>query len=74
MTDVPISTAFIKLDAFLKFSGACDTGGHAKAAVQNSHVTVNGKLCAARGKKLVPGDVVEIYEKTYRVVGTTKSP
>ncbi len=66
MTDVPISTAFIKLDSFLKFCGACATGGQAKAAVQDSLVKVNGEVCTMRGKKIVPGDVVEVYGKIYR--------
>lgn len=67
MTDVPVSTDFIKLDSFLKFCGACDTGGQAKAAVQDALIKVNGEVCAMRGKKLVPGDVVEAFEKDYRV-------
>ena len=28
--EIPISTEFIKLEAFLKFSGAVETGGEAK--------------------------------------------
>ena len=68
MTDVPISTAFIKLDSFLKFCGACATGGQAKAAVQDALVKVNGEVCTMRGKKIVPGDVVEVFGKAYRAV------
>lgn len=57
---IQISTEYIKLDAFLKFAGVCLTGGEAKQAVQDGDVTVNGAPCTMRGKKLRPGDVVEV--------------
>ncbi len=57
---VKIATPFIRLDALLKFAGACDTGGEAKLAVQSGQVRVNGEVCTMRGKKLRPGDVVEL--------------
>ena len=57
---IQISTEFIKLDALLKFAGVCDTGGEAKQAVQDGDVAVNGAVCTMRGKKIRPGDVVEI--------------
>ena len=55
-----ISTEFIKLDALLKFAGLTETGGEAKEAVQAGRVKVNGQVCAMRGKKLRPGDRVEL--------------
>lgn len=58
--EIPISTEFIKLDALLKYAGVCETGGEAKQAVQDGDVTVNGAVCTMRGKKIRPGDVVEI--------------
>lgn len=57
---VNITTEFIKLDALLKFAGAVMTGGEAKVAVQSGDVTVNGEVCTMRGKKVRPGDVVEM--------------
>lgn len=57
---VSISTEFIKLDALLKFAGLCDTGGEAKERIQNGEASVNGEVCTMRGKKLRPGDVVEL--------------
>lgn len=57
---VKITTEFIKLDAFLKFSGVCMTGGEAKLTIQDGDVVVNGEPCSMRGKKLRPGDVVEV--------------
>ena len=57
---VSISTEFIKLEGLLKFSGVADTGGEAKGLIQDGEVKVNGETCLMRGKKLHPGDVVEL--------------
>ena len=58
--NVTITTEFIKLDALLKFAGVMETGGEAKEAVQTGEVKVNGEVCTMRGKKIRPGDVVEL--------------
>ena len=58
--EVAITTEFIKLEAFLKFAGAVSTGGEAKNLIQDSLVRVNGEVCTTRGKKLRPGDTVEL--------------
>ncbi len=56
---IKINTEYIRLDAFLKFSGAVGSGGAAKLAIQAGDVAVNGAVCTARGRKLRPGDRVE---------------
>ncbi|MDE6261655.1 MAG: RNA-binding S4 domain-containing protein [Oscillospiraceae bacterium] len=61
---IKINTEFIKLDALLKFGGLVETGGEAKLAIQNGEVTVNGEPCTMRGKKLRPGDRVELDGQT----------
>lgn len=58
--EVAITTEFIKLEAFLKFAGAVSTGGEAKNLIQDNLVRVNGEVCTMRGKKLRPGDTVEL--------------
>lgn len=57
---IQITTEFIKLDSFLKFANAVATGGEAKQIVQDGLVKVNGETCTMRGKKIRPGDVVEV--------------
>ena len=57
---VKIKTEFIKLQDLLKFAGAVETGGEAKAVIQDGQVSVNGEVCTARGKKLYPGDRAEL--------------
>lgn len=65
--EIPISTEFIKLEAFLKFAGAAETGGEAKNRIQNGEVTVDGEVCTMRGKKLLPGMTVALDGSVYRV-------
>ncbi len=65
---VKINTEFIKLEGLLKFSGAVDTGGEAKLAIQNGEVIVNGTCCTMRGKKIRPGDIVELGSDVRLVV------
>ena len=60
---IKISTEFIKLEALLKFSGVVETGGEAKLAIQEGDVKVNGEVCTMRGKKLRPGDRVELGDE-----------
>lgn len=58
MEELQINTEFIRLDALLKWAGLVDTGGQAKAAIQQGMVDVNGSPCLLRGKKLYPGDTL----------------
>ena len=62
MTEIRINPPFIKLEQFLKFSGAVETGGEAKLAIQNGYVSVNGEVCTMRGKKLFNSDKVVIED------------
>ena len=64
---VSIHTEFIKLQDFLKFCGAVETGGEAKLVIQEGDVTVNGEVCTMRGKKIRPGDVVAFNGQTLTV-------
>lgn len=58
METVIIKTEYIKLQDLLKFSALTATGGEAKNVILDGMVTVNGEVCAMRGKKIRPGDVV----------------
>lgn len=64
---VEIRTPFIKLDSLLKFAGAAETGGRAKEMVAAGLVKVNGTACLMRGKKVMPGDIVEVSGREIEV-------
>lgn len=66
--DIPIHTEFIKLQDFLKYANAVETGGMAKTVILEEQVTVNGEICTMRGKKLRPGDVVSFMGGSWRVI------
>ena len=67
VTEIPITTEFIKLQDFLKFANVCESGGMAKTFIQNEQVQVNGETCVQRGKKLRPGDTVRFLGNTWKV-------
>ena len=67
MQKLSINTEFIKLEAALKFANAVETGGMAKAVIQDGFVSVNGEVCLMRGKKLYPGDQITFGGETYEI-------
>ena len=69
MERIEITTEFIKLDSFLKLSGLAETGGEAKLFIEDGLVSVNGEICTQRGKKLRPGDTVELDGEAFEVAG-----
>ena len=50
----------IPLDQFLKMAQVVQSGGEAKVLIQSGAVTVNGVPETRRGRKLRPGDTVEV--------------
>ena len=60
--EIEITTEYIKLQDLLKFSTLTSTGGEAKILVQEGAVSVNGEVCTQRGKKIRPGDEVQIAD------------
>ena len=67
MTNITITTEFIKLQDLLKFANAVSSGGEAKIIIQEGKVQVNGEVCTQRGKKIRPGDKVELGDVTLTV-------
>ena len=67
---VRIRTSQIALDAFLKWAGVLSTGGQAKLLIASGAVSVNGQPESRRGRRLVPGDLVQISDQgSWRVSG-----
>ena len=67
--DIPvvIETEFIKLESAMKLANCIETGGMAKAVIQEGLVTVNGEVCTMRGKKLYPGDSFSFEGEGYEI-------
>lgn len=64
-----IFSEYIKLDSFLKLVNEAASGGEAKILISEGLVSVNGEQEARRGRKLRPGDRVEIEGRLYKVEG-----
>lgn len=62
-----IDTEFIKLDSFLKAEAAVSSGGEAKVIIAEGMVRVNGERELRRGRKLYPGDRVEVGGNVFKV-------
>lgn len=55
-----INTEYITLGKLLKFENILESGGFAKDFLLTTKVTVNGVLEQRRGRKLFPGDIIDI--------------
>lgn len=60
--EIAISTEYIQLGQFLKMANFLESGGMVKHFLAENEVFVNGELEGRRGKKLYPGDKVDVEE------------
>lgn len=60
--EIEITTEYIKLQDLFKFANLVGTGGEAKILIQEGAAMVNGEVCTQRGKKIRPGDEVQIAD------------
>ena len=67
MEVIHLKEDYIKLGQALKAAHLVDSGGEAKAVIQDGLVRVNGEADTRRGKKLVAGDLVEYNGKTVKI-------
>ncbi|MBD5589514.1 S4 domain-containing protein YaaA [Clostridium botulinum] len=68
MVEIKINSEIIKLDSFLKWSGATTLGSEAKVFIQNGEVKVNGEIEKRRGRKLKIDDLIEFNNETYKII------
>ncbi len=66
--EIKIDTEFIKLDSLLKFVNVVESGGMAKSLIQDGYVLLNGEVETRRGKKIYPGDVVELEGEIIKII------
>ncbi|WP_027339686.1 RNA-binding S4 domain-containing protein [Halonatronum saccharophilum] len=67
MENIKINTENIKLDQFLKWANIVSTGGEAKIIIQEGEVEVNGEIERKRGRRLKESDVVECFNRKYKI-------
>ncbi|MBD5507725.1 MAG: RNA-binding S4 domain-containing protein [Lachnospiraceae bacterium] len=67
MEIITIRDDFIKLGQALKLSGLVESGVDAKIRIQEGFVKVNGEVEVKRGKKIHPGDVIELDGQQIKV-------
>lgn len=67
MEIITIRDDFIKLGQALKLAGAVESGVDAKIKIQEGFVRVNGEVEVQRGKKIHPGDVIELDGQQIKV-------
>jgi ribosome-associated protein len=67
MLMVKINTEYITLGQLLKMTNVINSGAEAKFAVKELRILVNGEKEDRRGRKLYPGDIVNVEKQTFKV-------
>ena len=71
MEKLIIKTDYILLGQFLKYAGIISNGGQSKMFLAENSVKINGIIDQRRGKKLFPGDIVEVLGQKYEILIAT---
>lgn len=66
---IRITSEYIKLDQLLKYAEVTSSGGESKLMIQNGEIKVNGEVETRRGKKIFPGDTVEVSGEKIEIEG-----
>lgn len=64
---VKIDTEYITLGQLLKMTNVISSGAEAKVAVKEMKIFVNDQIEDRRGRKLYPGDVINVDKMTFKV-------
>lgn len=67
MEEIFIKDEFIKLGQALKLAGLASSGVEAKFMIEDGIVTVNGEKELRRGKKIRPGDIIDLEGQQVKV-------
>lgn len=68
MIEITIKDDYIKIGQLIKLAGLVESGLEAKLEIVNGNVMLNGKTEIQRGKKVVPGDIVEYKGESIKVI------
>ena len=67
MKEIKINKEYITLGQMLKFTAIISSGAMAKMFLAETEVIVNGDKEDRRGRKLYPGDIIEVLGQKYQV-------
>ena len=65
MKEIKIKTEYIQLQNVLKILDIIYSGGESKIYLLEKDCLVNGEIERRRGRKLYPGDILQIENNTY---------
>lgn len=68
METFKIDGDYIELIGLLKAMGIAETGGHAKAIVDEGLVYRNGEVELRKRAKLIPGDVIQLEDIQIKMI------
>ncbi|MDP4826823.1 MAG: RNA-binding S4 domain-containing protein [Flavobacteriales bacterium] len=74
MNEFPLRDEFIELIKLLKVMNFVESGGMAKAVVDEGLVTVNGEVESRKRRKLIAGDVVQFDTQSVTVLPPLPKP
>jgi len=67
MEEIAIRGDTIRLGQLLKLAGLAESGGDARALVEDGAVRVNGEVETRRGRQLHPGDEIALGNDAVRI-------
>jgi len=72
MKEIKIQTEYITLGQLLKFANVIQSGGETKPFLEANKIFVNNEPENRRGRKLYPGDKINITTKFVLIIGKAR--
>lgn len=69
MKKIEIFGEYIQLDQILKKLDFISSGGETGMFLQSHSILLNGQRVSEKRKKIRPGDILQIDEESYQIVG-----
>lgn len=69
MKKIEIFGEYIQLDQILKKLDFISSGGETGMFLQSYSILLNGQKVSEKRKKIRPGDILQIDEESYQIVG-----
>lgn len=66
--DFELSQEYIELIKLLKLTGIAETGGMAKALVEDEQVLYNGQIDTRKRLKVRKGDIIEVLDTKINIL------